>query len=402
MIESDSARINEKGRNICFIAAIELTIRAFMVEHIRKLSKENKVTVIVNTDNADFLQTYGLDVNVIPAKIKRRPSPFSDLVALFRLYIIFCKNGFYSVHSITPKAGLISMLAAFLANVPVRIHTFTGQVWASKQGIKREVLKNIDRLLALCATHILTDSKSQQDFIVKEGIVLPGKSFVIGNGSICGVDSIRFRPDQKARRVLREQLLIPEGDVLFLFLGRLTFDKGILDLAQSFSKLSESVKNTSLLIVGPDEEGIKDRVITICSNCIDKVYFYDFTDTPEKFMAAADVFCLPSYREGFGIVVIEAGSAGIPSIGTRIYGVTDSIEENVTGYLYESGNVEELSEKMRKMIDEPKVRMEMGKNARERAIRLFSREYVSDAFLAFYKSIFTKNKDKRDTCEKSI
>ncbi|MCX5811484.1 MAG: glycosyltransferase family 4 protein [Proteobacteria bacterium] len=390
---------HREDRKICFVAAIELTIRVFMVEHIKRLSRENRVTVVVNTDNVDFLMAYGLDVKVVPVKIKRRPSPFSDIIALFKLYMLFREEGFYAVHSITPKAGLISMLAAFLANIPLRIHTFTGQVWATKKGIKRGILKNMDRLLALCTTHILTDSKSQQDFIVKEGIVLPGKSFIIGNGSICGVDSIRFRPDQGARMLLREQLLIPESDILFLFLGRLTFDKGLLDLARAFSKLCGSVKNTHLLIVGPDEEGMKDRVISKCSNCIDKIHFYDFTDAPEKFMAASDVFCLPSYREGFGIAVIEAGSAGIPSIGTRIYGVIDSIEENVTGYLYEPGDIDGLFEEMRKIIDEPEVRMEMGRLARERAISLFSKEYVADAFFAFYNCILVKSKDKRDICE---
>jgi glycosyltransferase involved in cell wall biosynthesis len=394
---SDSHR---EDRKICFIAAVELTIRAFMVEHIKRLSKENRITVVVNTDNVDFLMAYGLDVRVFPVKIERRPSPFSDIRALFRLYRFFKREGFDAVHSITPKAGLIAMLAAFLANIPVRIHTFTGQVWAKKEGIKRGVLKSADKLLALCATHILTDSKSQQDFIVEQGIVLPGKSFVIGNGSICGVDNMRFRPDQKARMVLREQFLIPENDVLFLFLGRLTFDKGLLDLAGAFSKLCRSVKNTHLLVAGPDEEGIKERAVSVCNNCFDKVHFYDFTDEPEKFMAAADVFCLPSYREGFGIVVIEAGSTGIPTIGTRIYGVIDAIEENATGYLYEPGDVDELFEKMQKMIDEPEVREGMGRSARERSIQLFSREYVTDAFLAFYNGIFFKNKDTGDIYEK--
>jgi glycosyltransferase involved in cell wall biosynthesis len=399
MIEPESLKDNNKYRKICFVAAIELTIRVFMVEHIKRLSKENMITVAVNTDDVDFLMTYGLDVRVFPVKIKRKPSLFSDITALFRLFSFFKGEGFDAVHSITPKAGLISMLAAFLANIPIRIHTFTGQVWATKQGIKRAVLKSADKLLALCATHILTDSKSQQDFIVKEGIVMPGKSFIIGNGSICGVDSMRFKPDQITRRTLREQLFIPENDILFLFLGRLTFDKGLLDLAKAFSKLCRSAENSSLLIVGPDEDGMRGRVVSMCSNCIDKVYFYDFTDAPENFMASADVFCLPSYREGFGIVVIEAGSAGIPSIGTRIYGVIDAIEENITGYLYEPGDIDGLLEKMQKMIVEPEVRIEMGRSARERAILLFSREYVADAFLAFYNRILVQGKDTGDTRE---
>ncbi len=376
-----------KGKKICFVAAIELSIRVFMVEHLKRLSREHSIKVAVNTDNADFLKPYGLDVKVFSVKIERRPLPISDILALFRLYRFFRREKFDIVHSITPKAGLLSMFAAYLAGVPIRIHTFTGQVWATAKGVKRWSLKTMDRLLALCATHILADSRSQQDFIVNEKIVPRERSFVIGNGSICGVDSTRFRPDTEARKTLRGQMSIPEENILFLFLGRLTFDKGLLDLASAFSQICRSRENIDLLIVGPDEEGMKERIISVCGDHQERIHFCDFTDAPERFMAAADVFCMPSYREGFGIVVIEAGAAGIPSIGTKIYGVVDAIEDNVTGHLYTPGNVEELAGKMLKMIDEPSVRIGMGGNARERAIRLFSKDLVVEAFFNFYHSL---------------
>ncbi len=376
-----------KDKKICFVAAIELSIRVFMVGHLKRLSREHNITVAVNTDNRDFLKPYGLDVKVFPVRILRRPAPASDVLALFRLYRFFRKEGFDAVHSITPKAGLLSMSAARLAGVPIRIHTFTGQVWATAKGMKRRFLKGMDKLIARCATHILADSRSQMDFIIKEGIVREEKASVIGNGSICGVDSERFRPDPETRKMVREQLSIPEDSVLFLFLGRLTFDKGLLDLAASFAKVCRSAENTHLLVAGPDEEGMKAKMLSLCSEHPDRIHFYDFTDAPERFMAAADVFCMPSYREGFGIVVIEAGAAGVSSIGTRIYGVVDAIEDNITGFLYEPGNVEDLAEKMLKMIDEPSRRVEMGGRARERAIGLFSNDIVADAFLSFYRSL---------------
>lgn len=376
-----------KGKKICFVAAIELSIRVFMVEHLRRLSNEYSITVVVNTDNVDFLKPYGLDVKVFPVKILRKPLPVSDLSALLRLYRFFRREGFDAVHSITPKAGLLSMFAACLAGVPIRIHTFTGQVWATANGMKRLFLKGMDKLIASCATYILADSRSQLDFIIKEGIVPRKKSSVIGNGSICGVDSARFRPDPETRRTLREQLSIPEDSILFLFLGRLTFDKGLLDLAGAFAKVCRSAENIHLLVAGPDEEGMKEKMLSVCSEHRDRIHFYDFTDAPERFMAAADVFCMPSYREGFGIVVIEAGAAGVSSIGTRIYGIVDAIEDNVTGFLYEPGNVKELEEKMLTMINDPSVRHEMGRHARKRAIGLFSKDLVADAFLSFYRSL---------------
>ncbi|HNS15217.1 MAG TPA: glycosyltransferase family 4 protein [Syntrophorhabdaceae bacterium] len=376
-----------KDKKICFVAAIELSIRVFMVGHLKRLSNEYSITVAVNTDNTGFLKPYGLDVKVFPVRILRRPAPASDVLALFRLYRFFKREGFDAVHSITPKAGLLSMFAAYLAGVPIRIHTFTGQVWATAKGTKRWFLKSMDKLIARCATHVLADSRSQLDFIISEGVVWGEKASVIGNGSICGVDSERFRPDPETRKMVREQLSIPEDSILFLFLGRLTFDKGLLDLAGAFAKVCRSAENIHLLVAGPDEEGMKEKMLSLCSEQPDRIHFYDFTDAPERFMAAADVFCMPSYREGFGIVVIEAGAAGVSSIGTRIYGVVDAIEDNVTGYLYGPGNVEELAEKMLKMIDEPSRRTEMGGRARERAIGLFSKEIVADAFLSFYRSL---------------
>ncbi len=376
-----------KDKKICFVAAIELSIRVFMVGHLKRLSNEYSITVAVNTDNTGFLKPYGLDVKVFPVRILRRPAPASDVLALFRLYRFFKREGFDAVHSITPKAGLLSMFAAYLAGVPIRIHTFTGQVWATAKGTKRWFLKSMDKLIARCATHVLADSRSQLDFIIREGVVWGEKASVIGNGSICGVDSERFRPDPETRKMVREQLSIPEDSILFLFLGRLTFDKGLLDLAGAFAKVCRSAENIHLLVAGPDEEGMKEKMLSLCSEQPDRIHFYDFTDAPERFMAAADVFCMPSYREGFGIVVIEAGAAGVSSIGTRIYGVVDAIEDNVTGYLYGPGNVEELAEKMLKMIDEPSRRTEMGGRARERAIGLFSKEIVADAFLSFYRSL---------------
>jgi len=376
-----------KDKKICFVAAIELSIRVFMVGHLKRLSNEYSITVAVNTDNTGFLKPYGLDVKVFPVRILRRPAPASDVLALFRLYRFFKREGFDAVHSITPKAGLLSMFAAYLAGVPVRVHTFTGQVWATAKGAKRWFLKSMDKLIARCATHVLADSRSQLDFIIREGVVWGEKASVIGNGSICGVDSERFRPDPETRKMVREQLSIPEDSILFLFLGRLTFDKGLLDLAGAFAKVCRSAENIHLLVAGPDEEGMKEKMLSLCSEQPDRIHFYDFTDAPERFMAAADVFCMPSYREGFGIVVIEAGAAGVSSIGTRIYGVVDAIEDNVTGYLYGPGNVEELAEKMLKMIDEPSRRTEMGGRARERAIGLFSKEIVADAFLSFYRSL---------------
>lgn len=373
-----------KSGKICFVATAELTICAFMIEHLKKLNKKNRITVVVNTDNVDFLKTYGVDAKVIPVKIERRPSPLSDIVALFRLFRLLRSEGFCAVHSITPKAGFITMLAAWMACVPVRIHTFTGQVWVTKKGLARWFFKSMDKILEACATHILVDSHSQRAFLIEQGVVSVKKSYVIADGSICGVDEKRFSSNTMARHEIRNKFAIPANDIVFLFLGRLNRDKGLLDLAHAFSGISERFHNVHLVIVGPDEENIKRQMLEICRSYSNMVHFEDFTDAPERYMAAADVFCLPSYREGFGMVVIEAASVGIPSIGSRIYGVTDTIEDGVTGLLFSPGNTEDLGLKMGIFAGNLELAKKMGLVARERARVLYSSEKVCAAMLDFY------------------
>jgi glycosyltransferase involved in cell wall biosynthesis len=376
-------------RDICFVTAAEETIQVFLTEHFKVLSSGYNVSVVTYTKNVDFLKPFGLDVRVFPLHIERKIAPMKDISSLLSLYSLLRRSKFAAVHSVTPKAGLLSMVAAFFARVPLRVHTFTGQVWVVRRGIARWVLKAADRLIALCATHILVDSVSQRDFLLREKVVSEVKSRVIAQGSICGVDTERFRPAVAMRATLRKRFAIAESDIVFLFVGRLAVDKGLLDLARAFLDVSSLHENVHLLLVGPDEEHVREKVLNLCRSCSSRIHFEDFTDIPEAFMASADVFCLPSYREGFGMAIIEAASVGIPAIGTRIYGVTDAIEEGITGYLYEPRNVQELAQQMTRMIEDEAERKAMGTRARERVVRLFTRERVTAAFVEFYESLFS-------------
>ena len=163
-------------KKICFVTAAEITVRVFLVNHLKALSTQYNITVVTNTNDTDFLKTFGLHLNVVPLKIERAISPIRDIRALFSLIILFRKYRFEAVHSVTPKAGLLSMLASFLVRVPVRIHTFTGQVWITQQGLMRWCLKSADKLIARCATHVLVDSGSQRDFLIRKNIVSKSKS----------------------------------------------------------------------------------------------------------------------------------------------------------------------------------------------------------------------------------
>lgn len=372
---------------VCFVAAVDSTVKVFLVDHIKAISQFFSVDIAVNTPNKSFLKPFDVDVPVVQIGIKREISIFSDAKTVIELYALFRRKRYDIVHSVTPKAGLLSMIAGYLANVPVRIHIFTGQVWVTRKGLSRWFLKTLDRILVLCATHILVDSRSQRDFLIEQGIVSNEKSTVLADGSICGVDTDKFSPNVEARKRIRKEYGISESDVVFLYLGRLNRDKGLLDLAHSFNEVCSKYDNTHLVIVGPDEQGVGEEVESICASCKQKVHIAGYTDVPEQYFASADVFCLPSYREGFGVVIIQAASAGIPSIGTKIYGVVDTIEDGKTGLLYHPRDVDGLTSKMIEMIKRPDLRKTMGTNARIRASEKFSKGIVTKALVNYYKSL---------------
>ena len=171
----------------------------------------------------------------------------------------------------------------------------------------------------------------------------------------------------------------------------MTGEKGINDLANTFSLLSAKHDNIWLALVGSDEERIQSSIKVICKNHIEKVLFVNYTNEPESYMAASDIFSMPSYREGFGLSVIEAAACGIPSVGSRIFGLTDAVEEGVTGILHQPGNIYEMVNCMELFLNDTHLQRKMGDAARERVERLFSQEYVTTALNKFYQNILNNN-----------
>jgi glycosyltransferase involved in cell wall biosynthesis len=221
---------SDGAAKLAVVAAVPLSLSVFMRPYIEAMASRYAVTMISSPGGQSVLNQLP-GARFLGIEIRREISPFADLCTLFRLLVLFRREKFSLVHSLTPKAGLLTMLAAFLCCIPVRVHIFTGQVWVTKKGLSRKLLKALDRLTAALATHILADSPSQRRFLIDEGVIHESRIRVLAEGSICGVDSQRFRPDVATRKRIRQALQIPEDGKVILFLGRLTRDKGILDLS---------------------------------------------------------------------------------------------------------------------------------------------------------------------------
>ncbi len=370
-------------KKLCYIATIPAVIHAFLQDHIHASAQKYSVSIISNPTDAELLAS--INARFIPLVVQRKISVWQDLRVLVQLIRLFRRERFDLVHSIMPKTGLLTMLAGYLAGVPIRVHTFTGQVWANKQGFKRLALKMFDKIIVSFATHTLMDSPSQRDFLIQEGVVPRDKGIVIGQGSICGVDPNRFHADTATRLSTRAALNIAPDATVLLFLGRLNRDKGMPELAAAFVEILKKYPHTILLLVGAKEDFPFAKIQAICGS--EQLRRVSFTPHPEHYMAAADIFCLPSHREGFGQVIIEAAATGVPTVASRIYGITDAVAENKTGLLFPAGDVAALTTALLRLIEDEPLRLQMGESAKQRVLTLFSSQKITRDMQDFYTTL---------------
>lgn len=380
----------ENKKKIAVIVTSVLMVKFFLIPHLTALAKVYDVTLILKNDAPEILQGMNLPVKIMLIPIERKIDLFKDIYALFLLIKIIRNENFDLVHTLTPKAGLLATVAAWINQVPVRIHTFQGEVWANKKGLWRFILRCLDKLVAKLTTNILVVSESERQYLIAEKIIAKNKSCVLGSGSISGVDFLRFRKDEANRELLRKELHLDENDILFIYVGRMNIDKGLLDLAQAFDMLAKEMPNVHLQMIGPDEESIISKLAHIKQSVGNRLSYMPYTAMPELAMLPADILVLPSYREGFGVVVIEAAALAIPAIGSRIYGIIDAIEDELTGQLFEKGNVLDLYKQMKILAASKELRLKMGQEAYNRVKRDFVQADLVAKTVDLYSKLLTR------------
>lgn len=358
-------------------------LKYFLKNHIlyfNTLGSYEISVILNNSNNTDFSE---YNINIFHFPIKRKPSIFSDIIILLKLISHLNKYKYDIIHSISPKSGLLSSIASFVTLQPVRIHTFTGQVWANYIGIRKYFYIFFDKIISNLNTNILTDSFSQKHFLLKNKIGTTEKIEVLNKGSICGVDLKRFNNKIYFKNDIRKEYKISTNDFVILYIGRLNFDKGIIDLVDAVVKLN--INNIYLFIIGNDEENIIDYVKNRYVNFNKfNIKFLNETDNPEKYMSMSDVLCLPSYREGFGNVVIEAAAIGIPAIVSNIYGLQDSIINHFTGLFFNVKNIDDLIDKIRLLYTNQSLRDNMSINCINYISKNFDTKIISKELNKFY------------------
>ncbi|HSL82788.1 MAG TPA: glycosyltransferase family 4 protein [Thermoanaerobaculia bacterium] len=358
-----------------------MTARLLLRGRLRHLTAAGFDVVLVTSPGPDLeglAEAEGVEVVTLP--MAREVAPLCDVLALLRLAALLRRLRPDVVDAATPKAGLLGMLAARLARVPVRIYTLRGLRLETATGVKRRILSGAERLACSSAHRVLCVSESLRRRAIELGLVPEAKAVVPGAGSSNGVDVERFEAaaaDRDRVRALRAELGLPEGAPVIGFVGRFTRDKGIAELVAAFDRVGEELPEARLLLLGDFEEG--DPVPPEISRRLrtdPRVVLAGFVPDTAPYYPLMDVLALPSFREGFPNAPLEAAAAGVPTVGSRATGVVDAVLDGETGSLVPVGDAEALAEALLGYLGDAGLRRRHGAAARARAQRQFRREEV--------------------------
>lgn len=342
--------------------------------------------IAVSSDGESFEPMLAQEgIRGIKINMTRKITPFKDLVSLFKLIILFCKEKPYIVHTHTPKAGTLGMIAAYICRVPHRLHTIAGLPLLEAKGKKRILLDFVEKITYFCATKVYPNSFEMQKIVIENGYTKASKLKVIGEGSSNGIDTRYFN----SSIVEAYKSDFTKNRFLFCFVGRIVGDKGINELISAFTRLQRDYDDIGLLVVGEFEKEL-DKISPESEKQIfgnSQIEFVGFQSDVRPFMKASDVFVFPSYREGFPNVVMQAGAMGVPSIVSNINGCNEIIKNGENGIIVPVKNVEQLYDAMKTLYQDRALLSSMKLESRKMIVLRYERDYVWNCLLNEYKSL---------------
>lgn len=371
------------------ITTVPVSLKTLLKGQLRFM-KEKGFEVIGVSSSGEALQEVeeneGIRVQAI--EMTRKITPIQDLVSLWKIYQFLRKEKPQIVHTHTPKAGILGMLAAYLAGVPHRLHTVAGLPLMEAQGNKRKLLDFVEKLTYAAATQVYPNSKGLYDFILKNKYTAPSKLKVLGKGSSNGIDTAHFRPDcisEQEKTQLKETLGIEPGDFVFVFVGRLVGDKGINELVSAFAALK--APNSKLLLVGPFEAELdpleSETLEEINSN--PHILAVGFQKEVRPYFAISDCLVFPSYREGFPNVVMQAGAMGLSAIVSDINGCNEIIVDGKNGRIIPVKEAKALASAMKRMMEDKVGHKALKENSVSMIASRYEQTLVWNALLEEYR-----------------
>jgi glycosyltransferase involved in cell wall biosynthesis len=345
---------------------------------------------VVIGENVEIFRTDYPSVIFYDIPLKRNLNFLNDFISIFKIVYLIFKFKPKVVHSLMTKAGLYTAIISFILRVDIRVHTFTGQIWATRSGIIRFLLKTVDKIICYLNTNCFTDSNSQSEFLFENGISLNCKLIpYFLNGSISGVDIHKFKYNNliNEKQKILKQLHIEDNQFILGYIARKSIDKGCIDMLKIFSHIliKSNNKKIKLLFIGPDESnGLLSNYYK--SNPLIKNNIIDlgFVNNHYNYLSICNLMCLPSHREGFGSIVIDAAAIGVPTIGYKIPGLIDSISDNYSGKLVPFGNVELFTEIVIDFINNSKKLKQFSINARKYVEERFDADLLNQEMFNFY------------------
>lgn len=365
---------------VVYITTVPQTLKFFrgQVSYLRDRGMDVHVISSPGTDLHQFGEQEGVQVHPVP--MTRRISPMADLASLMGLLTVLRSIRPSIVHAHTPKAGLLAMVASALLGVPVRLYTIHGFPFMTRKGFVRTALWFAELAACRLATHVFAVSPSIASYAVAKSLVAPERIQVLGHGSVNGVDAEkRFNPAtyEGKRDAFRQELGIPENVRIIGFVGRIVKDKGVIELADAWRKLRNEYADLRLLLVGefepedPTPSEVRDQLLSD-----PRVHAVGWVDDPAWVYSILDVLVLPSHREGFGVVAIEASAMEVPVVATRIPGCIDAVMDGVTGTLIPVGDSEALVQAIGMYLENPALRRKHGMAGRQRVREHFRPETI--------------------------